>query len=79
MRITIIGAGNSGLIHAAKLAENNFEVAILKTSDSGNVDFFNIIAKDSAYDVVIALVRLNFIIIFINILRCYGFKNYINK
>jgi opine dehydrogenase len=52
MRITIIGAGNSGLIHAAKLAENNFEVAILKTSDSGNVDFFNTIAKDSAYDVV---------------------------
>ena len=36
MRITVIGCGNSGLIHAAKLLENNIEVGILKTSNAVN-------------------------------------------
>lgn len=51
MKITIIGAGNAGLIHAAKLIENGHEVAILKTSNALNDDFFNIIKKEGGYNV----------------------------
>lgn len=40
MKITIIGCGNSGLIHAAKLIENGVEVGLLKSSDSFNDVFF---------------------------------------
>ena len=51
MRITIVGCGNSGLIHAAKLIENQFEVGILKTSNAGNNDFFNVIQQEGGYNV----------------------------
>ncbi len=52
MRFTVIGSGNSGLIHAAKIYEKGFDVAVLKTSSYGDMDFFNRIAAESAYHVV---------------------------
>ena len=39
MRITIIGCGNSGLIHAAKIHEKGYKVGLLKTS-SYNSEYF---------------------------------------
>lgn len=51
MRITIIGCGNSGLVHAAKMLENNLEVGILKTSESFNGDFFHVIENEGGYNV----------------------------
>lgn len=51
MRITVIGCGNSGLIHAAKLIQNGFEVAILKTSNVANNEFFDIICDEGGYNV----------------------------
>lgn len=51
MKFTIIGCGNAGLIHAAKLIENNYEVGLLKTSNSYNNDFFNVIQKEGGYNV----------------------------
>lgn len=50
MRITVIGCGNAGLIHAAKLIEKGHEVALLKTS-STNSDFYNIIKSEGGYNV----------------------------
>jgi len=50
MKITIVGCGNAGLIHAAKLIERGFEVALLKTS-STNSDFYNIIKSEGGYNV----------------------------
>lgn len=50
MKITIIGCGNAGLIHAAKLIERGYEVALLKTS-STNSDFYNIIKSEGGYNV----------------------------
>lgn len=52
MKITIVGSGNSGLIHAAKIYEKGFPVGVLKTSDYGNMAFFNKIAETNEYDVV---------------------------
>ena len=52
MNVTIIGCGNSGLIHAAKIFERNIPVGILKTSDYGNMDFFSRISEQNSYDVV---------------------------
>ncbi len=51
MRITIIGCGNAGLIHAAKLIESGHEVGLLKTSSNYNDDFFNVILKEGGYNV----------------------------
>lgn len=51
MKFTIIGCGNAGLIHAAKLIENGMEVALLKTSSVCNNDFFNIISTLGGYNV----------------------------
>ncbi|MBR5018588.1 MAG: NAD/NADP octopine/nopaline dehydrogenase family protein [Bacteroidales bacterium] len=50
MRFTIVGCGNSGLIHAAKLYEKGFEIALLKTSNT-NGRFFDIIQADNSYRV----------------------------
>ncbi len=52
MRVTIVGSGNSGLIHAAKIYEKGFPVGVLKTSDYGNMAFFNKIAENNEYDVI---------------------------
>ena len=50
MKFTIIGCGNSGLIHAAKLYEKGYEVALLKTSNQ-NGRFFDIIKEEGSYHV----------------------------
>lgn len=39
MKITVIGCGNSGLIHAAKMIEKGHAVGLLKTSNSVNEEF----------------------------------------
>lgn len=51
MKITVIGCGNSGLIHAAKLLENQHEVALLKTSAATHSEFFNVIEQEKGYNV----------------------------
>lgn len=51
MKFTIIGCGNAGLIHAAKLIENGMEVALLKTSSVCNNDFYSIISTLGGYNV----------------------------
>lgn len=48
MKFTIIGCGNSGLIHAAKLYEKGIEVALLKTS-STNGRFFDIMNEQGGF------------------------------
>lgn len=50
MKFTIIGCGNSGLIHAAKLYEKGHKVALLKTSNT-NGRFFDIICEEQSYKV----------------------------
>lgn len=50
MKFTIIGCGNSGLIHAAKLYEKGHEVALLKTSNT-NGRFFDIIQEENGFKV----------------------------
>lgn len=50
MKFTIIGCGNSGLIHAAKLLEKGHKVALLKTSNT-NGRYFDIIQKEKFYRV----------------------------
>lgn len=52
MKVTVVGSGNAGLIHAAKIYEKGFPVGVLKTSNYGNMDFFNRIAEKGEYDVV---------------------------
>ena len=51
MRVTVIGCGNAGLIHAAKLMERGIEVALLKTSNAANSEFFDIISHENGYNV----------------------------
>lgn len=51
MKYTIIGCGNSGLIHAAKLYEKGFDVGILKSSNAANNDFFNVVVEENGYNV----------------------------
>lgn len=51
MRITIIGCGNSGLVHAAKLIEQNVEVALLKTSSAANGKFFELMQQEEGFNV----------------------------
>ena len=50
MKFTIIGCGNSGLIHAAKLYETGHEIALLKTSNT-NGRFFDIIQEEKSFKV----------------------------
>ncbi len=51
MNFTIIGCGNAGLIHAAKLCEKGIPVALLKSSSATNNEFFDIISRDGEYNV----------------------------
>lgn len=48
MKISIVGCGNSGLIHAAKLYEKGHEVALLKTSNT-NGRYFDIIKEEKCF------------------------------
>lgn len=50
-KVTIIGCGNAGLIHAAKLIEKGYEVSLLKTSSSTNASFFDTIVAEQGYQV----------------------------
>lgn len=50
MKFTIIGCGNAGLIHAAKLYEKGYEVALLKTSNT-NGRYFDIIKAEGSFRV----------------------------
>ena len=51
MRFTVVGCGNAGLIHAAKLIECGQEVGLLKTSMSVNDEFFNVMQGEGGYNV----------------------------
>src|SRR5690625_1790290 len=51
MKITIIGSGNSGLVHAAKLIEQGHQIGIAKTSRVINEDFFDVIQKEGGFNV----------------------------
>ncbi len=51
MKITIVGCGNSGLVHAAKLIERNAEVGLLKTSDTVNGKFFELMSQEGGFNV----------------------------
>lgn len=46
MKITILGAGNSGCAHAFKFAENGHDVTLLKTSDSLHEENYDTIKKN---------------------------------
>ena len=48
MKFTIIGCGNAGLIHAAKLYEKGHDVALLKTSIT-NGRFFDLIKEQGGF------------------------------
>lgn len=50
MKITVIGCGNAGLIHAAKIFEKGFKVGLLKTSNYGS-NFFEKIKEEKGYKV----------------------------
>ncbi|MCH5218008.1 MAG: NAD/NADP octopine/nopaline dehydrogenase family protein [Muribaculaceae bacterium] len=50
MKFTIVGCGNAALIHAAKLIEKGFQVAILKTSHY-NDEFYNVIKSEGGFNV----------------------------
>lgn len=51
MNITIVGCGNSGLIHAAKLIQKGHKVCLLKTSNNINNSYYDIIVKEGGYHV----------------------------
>lgn len=46
MKITILGAGNSGCAHAFKFTENGHDVTLLKTSDSLHEENYNTIKRN---------------------------------
>lgn len=51
MKVTVVGCGNAGLIHAAKIFEKgNNEICLLKTSNT-NSEYFNKIVTDGGYRV----------------------------
>lgn len=51
MKITIVGCGNSGLVHAAKLIQRGCDVTLLKTSESLNGGFFDIMLNEGGFNV----------------------------
>ncbi len=50
-KITIVGCGNAGLIHAAKLIEKGYDVCLLKTSSTSNTSFYDTIVSEQGYQV----------------------------
>ena len=50
-RVTIVGCGNAGLIHAAKLIEKGYEVCLLKTSSAANNSYFDTIIEEGGFQV----------------------------
>ena len=51
MNVTVIGCGNAGLIHAAKMIEKGHQVGILKSSNSVNEEFYNVISREQGFNV----------------------------
>ena len=52
MKVTIIGCGNAGLIHAAKIIQKGIKVGLLKTSQTANSVYYDLISQKGEYDVV---------------------------
>lgn len=50
-KVTIVGCGNAGLIHAAKLIEKGYDVSLLKTSSTSNTSFFDTIVSEHGFQV----------------------------
>ena len=50
-KITIVGCGNAGLIHAAKLIEKGYDVCLLKTSSVANGSYFETIVTEQGFQV----------------------------
>lgn len=50
MKVTIVGCGNSGLIHAAKIYQKGESVCLLKTSQT-NSEYYDKIVSDGGYRV----------------------------
>lgn len=50
-KITIVGCGNAGLIHAAKLIEKGYDVCLLKTSSVSNGTYFETIVAEQGFQV----------------------------
>lgn len=52
MKVTIIGAGNAGFVHAAKLIERGVEVCICKTYDVLHSVIFTKVESQQGFDVI---------------------------
>lgn len=52
MKVTIIGCGNAGMVHAAKLIERHIPVCLLKTSTVTQTDFFSTMKEVGGFNVL---------------------------
>lgn len=52
MRVTIIGAGNAGFVHTAKLIEKGVDVCICKNSSTVHNAFFNKVELDGGFKAI---------------------------
>jgi len=52
VKVTIIGAGNAGFVHAAKLYELGVELCICKNSKSVHNKFFDMVERESGFQAV---------------------------
>lgn len=51
MNVTIVGCGNAGLIHAAKIYQKGFNIGLLKTSNTLHNEFYNKIEDEEGFTV----------------------------
>ncbi|MBO4488819.1 MAG: NAD/NADP octopine/nopaline dehydrogenase family protein [Bacteroidales bacterium] len=52
MKVTIIGCGNAGMVHAAKLIERHVPVCLLKTSTVSQTEFFRSMMEVGGFNVI---------------------------
>jgi opine dehydrogenase len=52
VRVTIIGAGNAGCVHAAKLYEKGIEICVCKNSQSAHSKFFDMVERESGFQAI---------------------------
>ena len=52
MKVTIIGCGNAGMVHAAKLIERHVPVCLLKTSTVSQTEFFSSMMEVGGFNVM---------------------------
>ncbi|MBO7491636.1 MAG: NAD/NADP octopine/nopaline dehydrogenase family protein [Bacteroidales bacterium] len=52
MKVTIIGCGNAGMVHAAKLIERHIPVCLLKTSTVSQTEFFKSMMEVGGFNVI---------------------------